>query len=443
MNSTEKRGEIMPNAPCVSEGLRPSQRRAGTGIASSVKRLDYEPVVQQMHAHPRCAHPANDMNENLSLGRIFGIHVGLNWSLLVVAALIAWSLATSLLPSASPGQTSGAYWTAGVVSAFVFLASLLAHELAHSVVAMRRGVKVEGITLWLFGGVSRFSSDTASPGAQALITFVGPLTSLVLGVLFYLVAVAAGGGAHPGLFSATLAWLGYINISLGVFNLVPAFPLDGGRLLQSLIWLRTGDRLRATRIAARIGMLFAYLLTAYGLATFIFAGSLIGGVWSVFLGWFLLSAARSEEVGGLIRQALAGIAVAQVMTPNPVQAPDDISVEDALHGYVLASRHSTFPTHDAAGRLSGLLTLTALKNVEPGARPTTLIRQIICPLEKVSTASPADPISNLLAVSDGCSEGRTLVVDGGRLVGIISPSDINRLLQKSVSGRSLVPAGSA
>jgi Zn-dependent protease/CBS domain-containing protein len=361
----------------------------------------------------------------------------------VVAALIAWSLASSLLPSASPGQSSGAYWAAGVVSAFVFLASLLAHELAHSVVAMRRGIRVEGITLWLFGGVSRFSSDTSAPGAQALITFVGPLTSLVLGVVFYLVAVAAGGGAHPGLFSATLAWLGYINISLGVFNLVPAFPLDGGRLLQSLIWLRTGDRLRATRIAARIGMLFAYLLIAYGLATFIFAGSLIGGVWLVFLGWFLLSAARSEETGGLIRQALSGMTVAQVMTPNPVQAPDDISVEDALHGYVLASRHSTFPTHDAAGRLSGLLTLTALKNVAPAARPTTLIKEIICPLDKVSTAASADPITNLLAVSDGCSEGRTLVVDGGRLVGIISPSDINRLLQKSVSGRSQVAAGSA
>ncbi len=396
-----------------------------------------------MHARPSREHAAGDMNENLSLGRIFGIHVGLNWSLLVVAALIAWSLATSLLPSASPGHTAGAYWTAGVVSAFVFLASLLAHELAHSVVATRRGVKVEGITLWLFGGVSRFSSETSSPGAQALITFVGPLTSLVLGVVFYLASVASGGGAHPGLFSATLSWLGYINISLGVFNLVPAFPLDGGRLLQSLIWLRTGDRLRATRIAARIGMLFAYLLIAYGLATFIYAGSLIGGVWSVFLGWFLLSAARSEEAGGLIRQALAGTTVAEVMTPSPVQAPDDISVEDALHGYVLVSRHSTFPTHDAAGRLSGLLTLTALKNVAPGSRPTTLIRQIICPLDKVSTAGPADPITNLLAVSDGCSEGRTLVVDGGRLIGIISPSDINRLLQKSVSGRSLVPAGSA
>jgi Zn-dependent protease/CBS domain-containing protein len=383
------------------------------------------------------------MNENLSLGRIFGIHVGLNWSLLVVAALIAWSLATSLLPSASPGQTSGAYWTAGIVSAFVFLASLLAHELAHSVVATRRGVKVEGITLWLFGGVSRFSSDTASPGAQALITFVGPLTSLVLGAVFYLLSVVLGGSAHPGLFATTLSWLGYINITLGVFNLVPAFPLDGGRLLQSIIWLRTGDRLRATRIAARIGMGFAYLLIAYGLATFIFAGSLIGGVWSVFLGWFLLSAARSEEVGGLIRQALSGMTVAQVMTPNPVQAPDDISVEDALHGYVLASRHSTFPTHDATGRLSGLLTLTALKNVAPGARPTTLINEITCPLDKVSTASPTDPVTNLLGLPEGCSEGRTLIVDGGRLVGIISPSDINRLLQRSVSGRSQVAAGSA
>src|SRR6266478_8665025 len=139
------------------------------------------------------------MNENLSLGRIAGIHVGLNWSLLVIGALIAWSLATGILPSAAPGQTSSAYWTAGVVSAFVYLASLLAHELAHSVVAMRRGVRVDGITLWLFGGVSRISSDANSPGTQALFTVVGPLTSLVLGVVFYVAAVPVGGGVQQGL----------------------------------------------------------------------------------------------------------------------------------------------------------------------------------------------------------------------------------------------------
>jgi CBS domain-containing protein len=236
--------------------------------------------------------------------------------------------------------------------------------------------------------------------------------------------------------AATLAWLGYINILLGVFNLLPAFPLDGGRILQSLIWLRTGDRLRATNIAARIGMGFAFLLIAYGLLTFFAAGGLFGGVWSVFLGWFLLSAARSEQTGALMRQALSGISVAEVMTPNPVQAPDDISVEEALHGYILTSRHSTFPTHDGSGQLSGLLTLAALKNVAPNARATTLIKEIICPLDRVSTVRPADPAANLLSVSDGCSEGRTLVVDNGRLVGIISPSDINRLLQRSMSGRS-------
>src|SRR5438270_242311 len=375
------------------------------------------------------------MNENLSLGRIAGVHVGLNWSLLVVAGLIAWSLATGILPPAAPGYSPGAYWTAGLLAAVVYLASLLAHELAHSIAAKRRGVRVEGITLWLFGGVSRFGSETSSPGGQAWITFVGPLTSLVLGAIFYFVSVASGGGGHRGLVPATLSWLGYINILLGVFNLVPAFPLDGGRLLQSLIWLRTGDRVRATSVAARVGMVFAYLLIAYGLATFIFAGNLIGGVWAVFLGWFLLSAARSEEAAGLLRQALSGTTVADVMTPNPVQAPDDTTVENALHGYVLASRHSTFPTHDAGGRLSGLLTMAALKNVAPDARETTLIKQIICPLDSVSTARPADPITNLLSISEGCSEGRTLVVEDGRLVGIISPSDISRLVQRSLAGR--------
>jgi Zn-dependent protease len=382
------------------------------------------------------------MNENLSLGRIAGIHVGLNWSLLVIAFLIASSLATNFLPSAAPGQTSSAYWTAGVVSAFVYLACLLAHELAHSIVATRRGVRVEGITLWLFGGVSRFSSESTSPGAQAWITFVGPLTSLLLGVLFLLVSAAIGGGAsNPGLLAATLFWLGFINLLLGVFNLLPAFPLDGGRILQSLIWVRTGDRLRATKIAARIGMAFALLFIAYGLITFFVSGNFLSAVWSVFLGWFLLSAARAEEVGGLIRQALSGISVAEVMTPDPVHAPDNITVEDALHGYVLASRHSTFPTQDAAGGLSGLLTLTALKNVAPTARATTLIKEIICPLDQVSKVSPTDPATNLLDQSEGCSEGRTLVVDNGRLVGIVSPSDINRMLQRSLAGRSQGAAG--
>jgi Zn-dependent protease/CBS domain-containing protein len=376
------------------------------------------------------------VNENLSLGRIAGIHVGLNWSLLVVFALIAWSLADSILPSADPGQPLAAYWTAGLIAALAFLLSLLAHELAHSIVARRRGVRVEGITLWLFGGVSQFGSDTASPGASALITIVGPLTSLVLGAVFSLVAAGLGGVAHVGLLRATLSWLGYINILLGLFNLLPAFPLDGGRILHALIWLRTGDRLRATRIAARVGMVFAFLMIAYGLATFLVLGNLFGGVWWVFLGWFLLSAARAEEAGGLLRQALAGISVREVMTPDPVRAPGDISVDEALHGYVLASRHSTFPIQDADGRLRGLLTMATLKQVPPERRSTTLVRDIACALEQVPTVGPNDPAAHLLDRPRGCGEGRTLVVDGDRLVGIVSPSDIDRLLRRSYPGRA-------
>jgi Zn-dependent protease len=309
------------------------------------------------------------MNENISLGRIAGIHVGLNWSLLVVVALIAWSLAGNILPSAAPGQGSAAYWTAGAISALVFLVSLLAHELAHSIVAQRRGVRVEGITLWLFGGVSRFSSDTSSPGSSALITFVGPLTSLLLGALFFLASAISGGASAPTLIQATLSWLGMINVVLGLFNLIPAFPLDGGRLLQSLIWLRTGNRLQATRVAARIGMGFALLMIALGLVSLLFAGNVVGGIWWIFLGWFLLSAARAEEASGLIRQALEGIRVRDVMTPNPVQAAENLSVEETLHDYVLASRHSTFPIHDSLGRVSGLLTMAALRACRPRIAP--------------------------------------------------------------------------
>jgi Zn-dependent protease len=374
------------------------------------------------------------LNENVSLGRIAGIHVGLNWSLLVVVALIAWSLAGSILPSAAPGQALAAYWTAGVISAIVFLLSLLAHELAHSIVAERRGVRVEGITLWLFGGVSQFSSDTTSPGSSALITFVGPLTSLVLGAIFTVLAAALSGVANVRLLQATLSWLGYINFLLGLFNLLPAFPLDGGRIVQALIWLRTGDRLRATRIAARVGMVFAFLMIAYGLVSFVILGNPFNGIWWVFLGWFLLSAARAEEASGLVRQALSGITVREVMTPNPVQAPGDITVEEALHGYVLASRHSTFPIHDHDGRLAGLLTMAALKRVAPPDRASTRISDIACAMDQVPIVAPGAPAADLLNRPEGCSEGRTLVVDGDRLVGIVSPSDINRLMRRSLPG---------
>jgi Zn-dependent protease/CBS domain-containing protein len=397
-------------------------------------------------SRPRCAGPRRmsaghgnrrtDMDGNLSLGRIAGIRVGLNWSLVVVMLLLAWSLAAGFFPSEVPGLPPAWYWVAGITAAIVFLAALLAHELAHSVVAQRSGVRVEGITLWLFGGVSRLSGEAHSARTEALITLVGPATSLVLGGLFLLLGSALPGGHQPRLLFVTLTWLGTVNLVLGLFNLIPAAPLDGGRLLRALVWAWTGDRLRATTIASRAGVGFGLLLIAFGLFTFFAARSPIAGLWAVFLGWFLLSAARSEESSALVRRALAGVRVADVMTPHPIEAPEEISVEDLLHRFILGHRHSTFPVHDQRGDLTGLVTIGAVKTVRPEARPSTPVRSIACPRDQVPTAGPDESLASLLERMGGCGDGRALVLEDGRLVGLVSPSDISRAVQRSSLGRS-------
>ena len=380
------------------------------------------------------------MTDSLSLGRIAGIRVGLNWSLVVVIALIAWTLATGSFPSTAPGLGAGAYWTAGVVAAVLFLASLLAHELAHSVVAQRLGVRVEGITLWLFGGVSRLSGDANSARAETLITAVGPLTSLVLGGLFLLAGAGLGSGGAPKLAVATVNWVGTINLTLGIFNLLPAFPLDGGRILRALLWGRSGDRIRATSIAARVGVGFALLLIALGIISFLLSGNVIGGLWMVFLGWFLLGAARSEEASGLIRQALDHVSIADVMTPNPTLVPDYITVDELVKRFLFAERHTTFPTQDFGANLTGLVTLAAIKRLAPDRHATTRVREILCPLPQVPTAAPEDSLLTLIGRMGGCAEGRALVLKDGKLVGIVSPSDVSRAVQRSSAGRAQ-PAG--
>jgi Zn-dependent protease len=367
------------------------------------------------------------VEDSLRLGRIFGIRVGLNWSLLVVFVLIAWSLATGLFRGETPGQSAGAYWTAAVVAAVLFLASLLAHELAHAVVAQRLGVNVEGITLWLFGGVARLSGAGETPRAELAITIVGPLTSLVLAALFWLVGQALGGSSS--LAAAAASWLGRINLILALFNLVPAFPLDGGRALRALLWARSRDLVRATVVAARAGRVFGFLLIALGIVQFLFSGSVINGVWSVFLGWFLLTAARAEESDVLLRQALAGVRVGEVMTPNPVQAPDYISVAELIDRFVFAHRFATFPVHDLDGRLTGVVTMSGVRAVAAAARGSTRVRDIACPIADVAKADVGSPLVDVLGRTGGCSEGRVLVLSADRLVGILSPRDVSRVLE--------------
>src|SRR6266576_6358504 len=229
------------------------------------------------------------MDGNFTIGRYGGVEVRLHWSLLAVFALIVWSLADGVFPSQNPGLSDGTYLGMAIVAALLFLASILLHELGHSWVARREGIEVDSITLWLFGGVAQFKDRFTSAGGEYRVAVTGPLISIALGVVFVSVALAG----LPSAVDGVAAWLGYINLTLAVFNLIPALPLDGGRVLRAALWRRRGDLAWATRIATEIGRRFGYLFIALGIAMFIFQGS-FSGAWLAFIGWFLLQAATAE-----------------------------------------------------------------------------------------------------------------------------------------------------
>lgn len=370
------------------------------------------------------------MKETIRLGEIAGVRVGVNWSVLVIFLLIAFGLAAGRFPLLFPDQPTQAYVAAGLGAAVVFLVSLLAHEISHAVVARRNGLDVEGITLWLFGGVARLGGESSDPGAEFRIAGIGPAVSLVLALAFGGLALLADAAGLPPLAVDAIAWLALINGILAIFNLVPAAPLDGGRILRAVLWRWRGDRLQAAITAARAGRAFGFLLVALGLAQFVFVAGL-GGLWLVLIGWFLINAASAEEQHAKVRGALSDVRVAEVMTAEPEVAPSDLSVEEFLDDYLMRSRHSAFPLTGDGGRPAGLVTLNRVKEVPRGARETTRVADIACDPGEVPVAAPDEPLADLLGRMAGCADGRALVVEGGRIVGIVSPSDVARRLERA------------
>jgi Zn-dependent protease len=245
------------------------------------------------------------MRASIHLGRVAGIEIDANWSVFFIFALVVWSLAAAILPSAVPHQSVAVYWVTGLLGGIIFYGSLLAHELSHSIIARRNGVEVSAITLWLFGGVSQLSGEPASAGIEALITIAGPLTSILLAVVFYLLALLSSAIGGLPLVVVLLSWLAILNLSLGVFNLIPAFPLDGGRLLDAFFWWRSGSRRRGLHAAVQVGRVFSFLLIGFGILEF-FTGQVFNGLWIAFIGWFLLSAAGAEEAATDSRQLASG-----------------------------------------------------------------------------------------------------------------------------------------
>lgn len=376
------------------------------------------------------------MGGTFRIGRVAGIRVDASWSLLVIFWLIAWALSSDLLPVDAPRYATVAYWVAGVATTLVFYGSLLAHEIAHSVAAERAGIQVEGITLWLLGGVSKLQGEAVTPGAALRIAVVGPLVSAGASAVFAVAAAGVHAVSGPALLAATVAWLARINLILAAFNLVPAAPLDGGRVLAAVVWRRTGDRARGTVVASRTGETFAYLLIILGLVT-VFSGA-VGGLWFALMGWFLLEAARAEAASVVVRGALDGVTVDDVMTPDPIVAPASLPLDEFIDEYLWRHPWSAFPVIDGDERLAGLVTFRQVKAaVTAGQTRGRRVGEVATPLDKVVVASPDSPLIDVMAKIAAGQDGRAVVVDSaGRLVGIVSLTDISRAVDvASMRGR--------
>jgi Zn-dependent protease/predicted transcriptional regulator len=360
------------------------------------------------------------------VGRIAGIEVRVDRSWVVIALLITYSM---YLRSAIvyPELSGGGAVALGILATVLFFGSVLVHELAHAVVSQARGIRVQDITLFLFGGATRARVESRGPADEFLIAVVGPLTSGVLAALF---GAAAGLGrdvlSRP--LAGTFGYLAWTNLVLAVFNLIPGFPLDGGRLLRSAIWKATGSIGRATQIASMAGQAVGWLLVAGGVV-YLLGGNLAGGIWFAFIGWFLVQAARSSYQELQLRDMLRGVEAEDVMAGNLLRIPPDLSLQDAVDDYFMRYDHGAFPV-DEQGRTIGLLTLRGVRRVPREQWPARRVRDHMVPLGDQVVVAPHARMDGVLDKLQDGDAGRVLVVEDGEVVGIITASDLARWLRR-------------
>lgn len=365
------------------------------------------------------------MRQSIRIGRFAGVDVGVNWSVLVIFALVTWQLAEYVLPSTYGGGSRAAYWAAAVVAALVFFFSLLAHEVSHAVVARHNGVGVKSITLWLFGGVAQLQGEAKSSGAEFRIAAVGPGTSLALAAVFAVGEVLAHAAGNHGLVAQVLAWLWQINVLLAAFNLIPAAPLDGGRILRSGLWRAWRDPVRAAVAAARAGRAFGALLVVAGLVVFAFGQ--VYGLWPALLGWFLYSAAGVEERAARVRGGISNLAVWQVMVQSPPTVPARSTVADIVHSALWHYQGEALVVTDDGGWLAGVVRLDAVRAVPADRLGSTTMSDIAVPLARVPVVRTGDPVSVLLERMTAAGGTPALVLDAdNRLAGIVTQADVVR-----------------
>jgi len=365
----------------------------------------------------------------VKLGRIAGISIGLHYSWFIIALLIALSLAQHFR-DVTPRWSSTVVWAAAVVTSVLFFVALLLHELAHSLLAKARGLRVRAITLFALGGVSQIESEATDAKSEFWIAIAGPITSVVIGLVVLGTARLAGWapGAEPAIpVIAVLVWLGYINIMLAAFNMIPGYPLDGGRVLRAVIWWIIGDADRSTRLSAQVGQAVAFMLILLGLFRF-FVGANFGGLWLAFIGWFLLDAARASYVQVELIAGLRGRRVADIMDRDCSTVEGHLSLQDFVDEYLLRSGRRCFVVVQN-DRVTGLITPHEVKSVDREVWSQTSVQSVMRPFGQLRTVAPDTPAIQALELMSREDINQLPVISDGRLEGVFSRSHVLRFLR--------------
>jgi Zn-dependent protease len=370
------------------------------------------------------------LHENLHLGTINRTRVGLNWSVVVIVALIASGLATGLFRNAAPGFGAGVYWTAALLTAVVFLASLLGHELSHAVVARRRGVVVDGIVLWALGGVAKLNGDAPDARSEMRIAIAGPVASVAFAAAFGVSALGLNALGASAIVVTAFAWLAEINVLLALFNLLPAYPLDGGRVLRAGLWRHWGDRSRATDAAAGVGGVFGMALIGLGLFALFFIPTFpFNGIWLALIGWFIYGASRQERGAVRINSALDGLRVGDAMHPVTGVAPAYATLDDLVEQYLRPGHVDRYPLVDFHGAIAGLVSLEQLGRVPAEHWPSTKVSEVAWPTASLAQVSSGEALAPFVTQLSSVPSHSALVFEDGRLVGTVTPRDIEQVLR--------------
>jgi Zn-dependent protease/CBS domain-containing protein len=355
----------------------------------------------------------------IRLGRVFGIEIDLDYSWFLVFGLMTWVLAVNYYPAEFKNGSAGEYWLLGALTAIMLFVSVLLHELGHSVVAKRYGIPVPRITLFVFGGVSQIAQEPTSAAMEFWIAIAGPAVSFALGAIF--LGLRPVFASVPSLL-ALAKYMGWINLGLGAFNLLPAFPLDGGRVFRALIWAISGNFRRATSVAVFSGRFFGYLMIFLGVWQAI-AGNFFNGMWTAFIGWYLESAAASQVQDQKVKNLLAGHKVSEMMTRDCAQIPDDLTLQELVENHILTAGHRCFVVSHG-DKAVGLVTLSEIKKVPRSSWPTTYVTQVMIPADKlVSTPANAEAWTTIEKMErNGITQ--LPVVERGRLIGVFSRDDL-------------------